>query len=172
MRLAVLALAQPWLVKTLIDEACWHAITTLWHMAAVMILAGVFGTLLAGINATRACRGASCLPCAMTSIGICSSSPMFYGRRRTGDTARRRCRRDPALCRGLAVLGGVQRDRLARRVGTDADALLAIVAVAGAVDSHRSAVAALDAACVERRCAACASVRRMCRRFWSKPCRP
>lgn len=48
---SLLALAQPWLVKTLIDEGLLAKdYQTLWHMAAIMIGAGLLGTVLAGVN--------------------------------------------------------------------------------------------------------------------------
>lgn len=48
---SLLALAQPWLVKTLIDEGLLAKdYQTLWHMAVIMIVAGLLGTVLAGVN--------------------------------------------------------------------------------------------------------------------------
>ena len=86
---SLLALAQPWLVKTLIDEGLLaRDYTTLWHMAAVMILAGVFGTLLAGINRYLHTRLSGRILFALRDDlyrHLQQLSPMFYGRRRTGD---------------------------------------------------------------------------------------
>ncbi|MBH3358080.1 ABC transporter ATP-binding protein [Pseudomonas guariconensis] len=86
---SLLALAQPWLVKTLIDEGLLaRDYTTLWHMAAVMILAGVFGTLLAGINRYLHTRLSGRILFALRDDlyrHLQQLSPTFYGRRRTGD---------------------------------------------------------------------------------------
>ncbi len=86
---SLLALAQPWLVKTLIDEGLLaRDYTTLWHMAAVMILAGVLGTLLAGVNRYLHTRLSGRILFALRDDlyrHLQQLSPTFYGRRRTGD---------------------------------------------------------------------------------------
>lgn len=86
---SLLALAQPWLVKTLIDEGLLaRDYTTLWHMATVMILAGVLGTLLAGVNRYLHTRLSGRILFALRDDlyrHLQQLSPTFYGRRRTGD---------------------------------------------------------------------------------------
>lgn len=86
---SLLALAQPWLVKTLIDEGLLaRDYTTLWHMAAVMILVGVLGTLLAGVNRYLHTRLSGRILFALRDDlyrHLQQLSPTFYGRRRTGD---------------------------------------------------------------------------------------
>ncbi|QXH58764.1 ABC transporter ATP-binding protein [Pseudomonas maumuensis] len=86
---SLLALAQPWLVKTLIDEGLLAKdYQTLWHMAAIMIVAGLLGTLLAGINRYLHTRLSGRILFALRDDlyrHLQQLSPTFYGRRRTGD---------------------------------------------------------------------------------------
>ncbi|WP_085623204.1 MULTISPECIES: ABC transporter ATP-binding protein [unclassified Pseudomonas] len=86
---SLLALAQPWLVKTLIDEGLlakdYH---TLWHMAAIMIGAGLLGTVLAGVNRYLHTRLSGRILFALRDDlyrHLQQLSPTFYGRRRIGD---------------------------------------------------------------------------------------
>jgi len=86
---SLLALAQPWLVKTLIDGGLLaRDYTTLWHMAAVMIVAGLLGTVLAGVNRYLHTRLSGRILFALRDDlyrHLQQLSPAFYGRRRTGD---------------------------------------------------------------------------------------
>ncbi|HEN8802217.1 TPA: ABC transporter ATP-binding protein [Pseudomonas putida] len=86
---SLLALAQPWLVKTLIDEGLLAKdYQTLWHMAAIMIGAGVLGTVLAGVNRYLHTRLSGRILFALRDDlyrHLQQLSPTFYGRRRTGD---------------------------------------------------------------------------------------
>ncbi|AIN58879.1 ABC transporter ATP-binding protein [Pseudomonas soli] len=86
---SLLALAQPWLVKTLIDEGLLAKdYQTLWHMAVIMIVAGLLGTLLAGINRYLHTRLSGRILFALRDDlyrHLQQLSPTFYGRRRTGD---------------------------------------------------------------------------------------
>ena len=86
---SLLALAQPWLVKTLIDEGLLAKdYQTLWHMAAIMIVAGLLGTVLAGINRYLHTRLSGRILFALRDDlyrHLQRLSPTFYGRRRTGD---------------------------------------------------------------------------------------
>jgi len=86
---SLLALAQPWLVKTLIDEGLLaRDYQTLWHMAAIMIVAGLLGTVLAGINRYLHTRLSGRILFALRDDlyrHLQQLSPTFYGRRRTGD---------------------------------------------------------------------------------------
>lgn len=86
---SLLALAQPWLVKTLIDDGLLaRDYTTLWHMAAIMISAGLFGTLLSGINRYLHTRLSGRILFALRDDlyrHLQRLSPGFYGQRRTGD---------------------------------------------------------------------------------------
>lgn len=86
---SLLALAQPWLVKTLIDDGLLaRDYTTLWHMAAIMISAGLFGTLLSGINRYLHTRLSGRILFALRDDlyrHLQQLSPGFYGQRRTGD---------------------------------------------------------------------------------------
>ncbi|CRI56855.1 ABC transporter ATP-binding protein [Pseudomonas sp. CCOS 191] len=86
---SLLALAQPWLVKTLIDEGLLAKdYQTLWHMAAIMIIAGLLGTLLAGVNRYLHTRLSGRILFALRDDlyrHLQQLSPTFYGRRRTGD---------------------------------------------------------------------------------------
>lgn len=85
----LLALVQPWLVKTLIDEGLLaRDYQTLWHMAAIMIAAGLFGTLLSGINRYLHTRLSGRILFALRDDlyrHLQQLSPTFYGQRRTGD---------------------------------------------------------------------------------------
>ena len=85
----MLALIQPWLVKTLIDEGLLAKdYQTLWHMAAVMIIAGLFGTVLAGVNRYLHTRLSGRILFALRDDlyrHLQQLSPSFYGRRRIGD---------------------------------------------------------------------------------------
>ncbi|MGE8052057.1 ABC transporter ATP-binding protein [Pseudomonas monteilii] len=86
---SVLALAQPWLVKTLIDEGLLAKdYQTLWHMAAIMIGAGLLGTVLAGVNRYLHTRLSGRILFALRDDlyrHLQQLSPTFYGRRRMGD---------------------------------------------------------------------------------------
>ncbi|CAM3387962.1 ABC transporter ATP-binding protein [Pseudomonas plecoglossicida] len=86
---SLLALAQPWLVKTLIDEGLLAKdYQTLWHMAAIMIGAGLLGTVLAGVNRYLHTRLSGRILFALRDDlyrHLQRLSPTFYGRRRTGD---------------------------------------------------------------------------------------
>ncbi|MES3707059.1 ABC transporter ATP-binding protein [Pseudomonas putida] len=86
---SLLALAQPWLVKTLIDDGLLAKdYQTLWHMAAIMIGAGLVGTVLAGINRYLHTRLSGRILFALRDDlyrHLQQLSPTFYGRRRTGD---------------------------------------------------------------------------------------
>ncbi|PYC33744.1 ABC transporter ATP-binding protein [Pseudomonas soli] len=86
---SLLALAQPWLVKTLIDEGLLAKdYQTLWHMAVIMIVAGLLGTMLAGINRYLHTRLSGRILFALRDDlyrHLQQLSPTFYGRRRTGD---------------------------------------------------------------------------------------
>lgn len=86
---SLLALAQPWLVKTLIDEGLLaRDYQTLWHMAALMIGAGVLGTVLSGVNRYLHTRLSGRILFALRDDlyrHLQQLSPTFYGRRRTGD---------------------------------------------------------------------------------------
>ncbi|WDY60120.1 ABC transporter ATP-binding protein [Pseudomonas sp. PSKL.D1] len=86
---SLLALAQPWLVKTLIDEGLLAKdYQTLWHMAAIMIIAGLLGTVLAGVNRYLHTRLSGRILFALRDDlyrHLQQLSPTFYGRRRTGD---------------------------------------------------------------------------------------
>jgi len=86
---SLLALAQPWLVKTLIDEGLLAKdYQTLWHMAAIMIVAGLFGTVLAGVNRYLHTRLSGRILFALRDDlyrHLQRLSPTFYGQRRTGD---------------------------------------------------------------------------------------
>lgn len=86
---SLLALAQPWLVKTLIDEGLLaRDYTTLWHMAAVMIAAGLLATVLSGINRYLHTRLSGRILFALRDDlyrHLQRLSPGFYGQRRTGD---------------------------------------------------------------------------------------
>ncbi|MEA3237842.1 ABC transporter ATP-binding protein/permease [Pseudomonas mosselii] len=86
---SLLALAQPWLVKTLIDEGLLAKdYQTLWHMAVIMIVAGLLGTVLAGVNRYLHTRLSGRILFALRDDlyrHLQRLSPTFYGRRRTGD---------------------------------------------------------------------------------------
>ena len=86
---SLLALAQPWLVKTLIDEGLLAKdYQTLWHMAAIMIVAGLLGTVLAGVNRYLHTRLSGRILFALRDDlyrHLQQLSPTFYGRRRIGD---------------------------------------------------------------------------------------
>lgn len=86
---SLLALAQPWLVKTLIDEGLLAKnYQTLWHMAAIMIVAGLLGTVLAGVNRFLHTRLSGRILFALRDDlyrHLQRLSPTFYARRRTGD---------------------------------------------------------------------------------------
>ncbi|MGE8459965.1 MAG: ABC transporter ATP-binding protein [Pseudomonas capeferrum] len=86
---SLLALAQPWLVKTLIDEGLLAKdYQTLWHMAAIMIGAGLLGTVLAGVNRYLHTRLSGRILFALRDDlyrHLQQLSPTFYGRRRLGD---------------------------------------------------------------------------------------
>lgn len=86
---SLLALAQPWLVKTLIDDGLLAKdYQTLWHMAAIMIGAGVLGTVLAGVNRYLHTRLSGRILFALRDDlyrHLQQLSPTFYGRRRIGD---------------------------------------------------------------------------------------
>jgi len=86
---SLLALAQPWLVKTLIDEGLLAKdYQTLWHMAAIMIGAGLLGTVLAGVNRYLHTRLSGRILFALRDDlyrHLQQLSPTFYGRRRMGD---------------------------------------------------------------------------------------
>ncbi|MFY1032065.1 ABC transporter ATP-binding protein [Pseudomonas asiatica] len=86
---SLLALAQPWLVKTLIDEGLLAKdYQTLWHMAAIMIGAGLLGTVLAGVNRYLHTRLSGGILFALRDNlyrHLQQLSPTFYGRRRIGD---------------------------------------------------------------------------------------
>ncbi|WP_194790655.1 ABC transporter ATP-binding protein [Pseudomonas sp. UFMG81] len=86
---SLLALAQPWLVKTLIDDGLLAKdYQTLWHMAAIMIGAGLLGTVLAGVNRYLHTRLSGRILFALRDDlyrHLQQLSPTFYGRRRTGD---------------------------------------------------------------------------------------
>ncbi|MPS99209.1 MAG: ABC transporter ATP-binding protein [Pseudomonas sp.] len=86
---SLLALAQPWLVKTLIDEGLLAKdYQTLWHMAAIMIAAGLLGTVLAGVNRYLHTRLSGRILFALRDDlyrHLQQLSPTFYGRRRIGD---------------------------------------------------------------------------------------
>ncbi|MBT9238452.1 ABC transporter ATP-binding protein [Pseudomonas inefficax] len=86
---SLLALAQPWLVKTLIDEGLLAKdYQTLWHMAATMIAAGLLGTVLAGVNRYLHTRLSGRILFALRDDlyrHLQQLSPTFYGRRRIGD---------------------------------------------------------------------------------------
>ncbi|QXI36223.1 ABC transporter ATP-binding protein [Pseudomonas xantholysinigenes] len=86
---SLLALAQPWLVKTLIDQGLLAKdYQTLWHMAAIMIVAGLLGTLLAGVNRYLHTRLSGRILFALRDDlyrHLQRLSPTFYGQRRTGD---------------------------------------------------------------------------------------
>ncbi|MDF0731766.1 ABC transporter ATP-binding protein [Pseudomonas entomophila] len=86
---SLLALAQPWLVKTLIDDGLLaRDYQTLWHMAALMIGAGLLGTVLAGVNRYLHTRLSGRILFALRDDlyrHLQQLSPTFYGRRRTGD---------------------------------------------------------------------------------------
>ncbi|WP_411382541.1 ABC transporter ATP-binding protein [Pseudomonas sp. L7] len=86
---SLLALAQPWLIKTLIDDGLLaRDYQTLWHMAAFMIGAGVLGTVLSGVNRYLHTRLSGRILFALRDDlyrHLQRLSPTFYGRRRTGD---------------------------------------------------------------------------------------
>ncbi len=73
---SLLVLVQPWLTKLLIDDGLLaRDFPRLVLIAALMIGAGLLGTVLSGVNRYLHTRlsGAFCSPCATTSIGICSA---------------------------------------------------------------------------------------------------
>ena len=86
---SLLALAQPWLVKTLIDEGLLAKdYQTLWHMAVIMMGAGLLGTVLAGVNRYLHTRLSGRILFALRDDlyrHLQQLSPTFYGRRRIGD---------------------------------------------------------------------------------------
>ncbi|CAM3994010.1 Lipid A export ATP-binding/permease protein MsbA [Pseudomonas reidholzensis] len=86
---SLLALAQPWLVKTLIDQGLLaRDYQTLWHMAVIMIAAGLLGTVLAGVNRYLHTQLSGRILFALRDDlyrHLQQLSPTFYGRRRTGD---------------------------------------------------------------------------------------
>ncbi|MCG8291277.1 ABC transporter ATP-binding protein [Pseudomonas entomophila] len=86
---SLLVLVQPWLVKTLIDDGLLaRDYQTLWHMAAIMIAAGLLGTLLSGVNRYLHTRLSGRILFALRDDlyrHLQQLSPTFYGQRRTGD---------------------------------------------------------------------------------------
>ncbi|MBK5004306.1 ABC transporter ATP-binding protein [Pseudomonas sp. S32] len=86
---SLLALMQPWLVKTLIDEGLLaRDYQTLWHIAAIMIVTGLLGTVLAGVNRYLHTRLSGRILFALRDDlyrHLQQLSPSFYGRRRMGD---------------------------------------------------------------------------------------
>ncbi|MFK8333211.1 ABC transporter ATP-binding protein [Pseudomonas sp. BJa5] len=86
---SLLVLAQPWLVKTLIDQGLLAKdFQVLWHMAAIMIAVGIAGTLLAGINRYLHTRLSGRILFALRDDlyrHLQQLSPAFYGRKRIGD---------------------------------------------------------------------------------------
>ncbi|MEE1865070.1 ABC transporter ATP-binding protein [Pseudomonas auratipiscis] len=86
---SLLVLAQPWLVKTLIDDGLLAKnFDTLWHIALIMIAAGVLGTVLSGINRYLHTRLSGRILFALRDDlygHLQQLSPGFYGRKRLGD---------------------------------------------------------------------------------------
>ncbi|TDF84018.1 ABC transporter ATP-binding protein [Pseudomonas sp. H9] len=86
---SLLVLAQPWLVKTLIDQGLLAKdFDVLWHMALIMIAVGIVGMLLGGINRYLHTRLSGRILFALRDDlyrHLQQLSPAFYGRKRIGD---------------------------------------------------------------------------------------
>ena len=86
---SLLVLAQPWLVKTLIDQGLLAKdFEVLWHMALIMIALGIAGMLLGGINRYLHTRLSGRILFALRDDlyrHLQQLSPAFYGRKRIGD---------------------------------------------------------------------------------------
>ena len=85
----MLVLLQPWLVKTLIDEGLLQRdYPKLVLVTAAMIAAGLFGTVLAGLNRQLHTRLSGQILFGLRSdlyTHLQTLSPAFYGRQRMGD---------------------------------------------------------------------------------------
>lgn len=86
---SLLVLAQPWLVKTLIDEGLLAKdFEVLWHMAAIMVGVGLASTVLSGVNRYLHTRLSGRILFALRDDlygHLQQLSPSFYGRKRLGD---------------------------------------------------------------------------------------
>ncbi|QXI27859.1 ABC transporter ATP-binding protein [Pseudomonas vanderleydeniana] len=86
---SLLVLAQPWLTKTLIDDGLLaRDFPRLVQVAVAMILVGILGTLLGGINRYLHTRLSGRILFALRDDlygHLQTLSPAFYGRRRIGD---------------------------------------------------------------------------------------
>ncbi|NBA94979.1 ABC transporter ATP-binding protein [Pseudomonas sp. R5(2019)] len=86
---SLLVLVQPWLVKMLIDDGliARHFPTLVW-VAGLMILAGLLGTLLSGVNRYLHTRLSGRILFSLRDElyrHLQTLSPTFYGKRRIGD---------------------------------------------------------------------------------------
>lgn len=85
----LLVLAQPWLIKTLIDEGLLAKdFSRLTQVAMAMIAVGILGTLLAGVNRYLHTRLSGRILFALRDAlygHLQQLSPTFFGRRRLGD---------------------------------------------------------------------------------------
>ena len=86
---SLLVLAQPWLVKTLIDQGLLAKdFQVLWQIALIMIAVGIVGMLLAGVNRYLHTRLSGRILFALRDDlyrHLQQLSPAFYGRKRIGD---------------------------------------------------------------------------------------
>ena len=86
---SLLVLAQPWLTKTLIDEGLLaRDFDRLLQVAVAMVLVGVFGTLLGGVNRYLHTRLSGRILFSLRDAlyrHLQSLPPSFYARRRIGD---------------------------------------------------------------------------------------
>ncbi|MNF26985.1 Lipid A export ATP-binding/permease protein MsbA [compost metagenome] len=86
---SMLLLAQPWLTKTLIDDGLLAKdFSMLVQVAVAMIVVGVFGTVLGGINRYLHTRLSGRILFSLRDAlyrHLQGLSPAFYGRRRIGD---------------------------------------------------------------------------------------
>ncbi|HEY6610841.1 MAG TPA: ABC transporter ATP-binding protein [Pseudomonas sp.] len=86
---SLLVLAQPWLTKTLIDEGLLaRDFDRLLQVAVAMVLVGVFGTLLGGVNRYLHTRLSGRILFALRDAlyrHLQGLPPAFYARRRIGD---------------------------------------------------------------------------------------
>lgn len=86
---SLLVLAQPWLTKTLIDEGLLaHDFSRLVQVAIAMIVIGIVGTLLSGVNRYLHTQLSGRILFALRDdlyAHLQTLSPAFYGQRRIGD---------------------------------------------------------------------------------------
>lgn len=86
---SMLVLAQPWLTKTLIDDGLLAKdFSMLVRVAVAMIVVGIFGTVLGGINRYLHTRLSGRILFSLRDAlyrHLQGLSPAFYGRRRIGD---------------------------------------------------------------------------------------